>query len=141
MLAGLENLAQLLIAPGIALSEKSGRLRVLWILWLPIGLPSRVSPVLPVRELLLLFSEDFLFIWWVQYFSGDKWQLFHVTLPKQCTENAYAFFLALHVIVFRFLHDVCALCCLASRDVLVGISISLCLFLQTYFRVLICCWQ
>ena len=75
----------------------------------------------------------------VQYFSVDRWQQFLVTLPKQCTENAYAFFLGLHVIVFRFLLDVCALCCLESRDVLVGISISLCLFLQTYFRVLICC--
>lgn len=28
--------------------KKSGRLQVLWILWLPIGLPSQVSPVLPV---------------------------------------------------------------------------------------------
>ena len=27
---------------------KSGRLQVLWILWLPIGFPSQVSPVLPV---------------------------------------------------------------------------------------------
>lgn len=30
------------------MNMKSGRLRVLWILWLPIGLPSWVSPVLPV---------------------------------------------------------------------------------------------